>query len=64
MTAAGTNAEDVQLPKEVWQSLVQRSLTRVCDQFEVRTKQVHVVLGHAKNDGKAFLLYLTVVLSR
>jgi len=47
MTAAGTNAEDVQLPKQVWRSLVQRSLTRVCDQFEVWT---YAQTGTLKND--------------
>lgn len=37
MREVGTKGEDEQLPKQVWQSLAQRSLARVCDQFEVWT---------------------------
>ena len=37
MRGVRTNTEGAQLLKPVWQSLVQRSLARVCDRFEVWT---------------------------
>ena len=53
MRGVGTNNEDTQLPKQVWQSLVKRSLQGfvISWKCELVPKQVHVVLGHTKNDG-------------
>ena len=44
----GTNAEEAQLPKQVWPNLVRRS--SASSKCKLAPKHVHVVLDHAKNN--------------